>query len=303
MVDNDTGWPVCMRHGDCCRREHEALEPASCCAVERRAFTEPELWCARVYVNLRLRIANAGPTHDLLLGNPRIAALEGPIVTKRFHRAAASKRVSEVKGLVNLEPFCDALTECMRRNEGEEFDWPRICAVVDCMRERVGLGLKLVDEIGGLSDDAVAVAVAASISGSPFRLTALLPLLMFSEKRGRQALAELEELKVIVALEDHYRAFVSLGLEPNSLDGRQAGAHAAPSPREQEVARLVAQGLTNYQIGVRLGLSERTVETYIRRLFRKLNVSSRSQVVAWQMCQENVRLPLMANDPVEHTST
>lgn len=103
MVDNDTGWPVCMRHGDCCRREHEALEPASCCAVERRAFTEPELWCARVYVNLRLRIANAGPTHDLLLGNPRIAALEGPIVTKRFHRAAASKRVSEVKGLVNLD--------------------------------------------------------------------------------------------------------------------------------------------------------------------------------------------------------
>ena len=94
------------------------------------------------------------------------------------------------------------------------------------MRERVGLGLKLVDEIGGLSDDAVAVAVAASISGSPFRLTALLPLLTFSEKRGRQALAELEELKVIVALEDHYRAFVSLGLDVVGHDVVDAGVEA-----------------------------------------------------------------------------
>lgn len=38
---------------------------------------------------------------------------------------------------------------------------------------------------------------------------------------------------------------------------------------------------------MRLGLSQRTVETYVRRLFTKLDVNSRSQIVAWYMNQEN----------------
>lgn len=38
---------------------------------------------------------------------------------------------------------------------------------------------------------------------------------------------------------------------------------------------------------MRLGLSQRTVETYVRRLFTKLDVNSRFQIVAWYMNQEN----------------
>lgn len=38
---------------------------------------------------------------------------------------------------------------------------------------------------------------------------------------------------------------------------------------------------------MRLGLSQRTVETYVRRLFTKLDVNSRPQIVAWYMNQEN----------------
>ncbi|MFC0863301.1 AAA family ATPase [Sphaerimonospora cavernae] len=47
------------------------------------------------------------------------------------------------------------------------------------------------------------------------------------------------------------------------------------SPRELEVARLVAQGLTNQQVAQRLFLSVRTVETHLSRIFAKLEVSSR----------------------------
>ncbi len=57
------------------------------------------------------------------------------------------------------------------------------------------------------------------------------------------------------------------------------GAEVVPlSRREQEVALLVVQGLTNGQIAERLSLSERTVSTHVGRILRKLGVRSREQV-------------------------
>ncbi|MFI0419893.1 AAA family ATPase [Spongiactinospora sp. 9N601] len=51
------------------------------------------------------------------------------------------------------------------------------------------------------------------------------------------------------------------------------------SPREMEIAELVAQGQTNQQIAEKLYLSVRTVETHLSRVFTKLGVSSRVGVV------------------------
>ena len=50
------------------------------------------------------------------------------------------------------------------------------------------------------------------------------------------------------------------------------------SAREQEVARLVAEHLTNREIAARLYLSEKTVETHLRHVFEKLGVRSRGAV-------------------------
>lgn len=52
------------------------------------------------------------------------------------------------------------------------------------------------------------------------------------------------------------------------------------SPRELEIAKLVAQGLTNQQIASQLFLSVRTVETHLSRVFTKLGVGSRAAVAA-----------------------
>jgi len=54
---------------------------------------------------------------------------------------------------------------------------------------------------------------------------------------------------------------------------------AALSPREREVARLVADGQTNAQIAAQLHLSERTVEKHVSRVLGKLGLSSRTGVV------------------------
>jgi DNA-binding CsgD family transcriptional regulator len=62
-------------------------------------------------------------------------------------------------------------------------------------------------------------------------------------------------------------------------------ATAAPrsplSPRELEVARLVARGLTNKQIGETLYVSERTAENHVQHILVKLGFSNRSQIAVW----------------------
>jgi DNA-binding CsgD family transcriptional regulator len=54
----------------------------------------------------------------------------------------------------------------------------------------------------------------------------------------------------------------------------------ALTPSELEVVRLAAQGLTNPEIGQRLFISRRTVQTHLAHAFRKLDISSRVELAA-----------------------
>jgi predicted ATPase/DNA-binding CsgD family transcriptional regulator len=51
--------------------------------------------------------------------------------------------------------------------------------------------------------------------------------------------------------------------------------------RQAEVARLVAEGLSNRQIGARLFISERTVDSHVRSILNKLGFNSRAQIAGW----------------------
>lgn len=53
----------------------------------------------------------------------------------------------------------------------------------------------------------------------------------------------------------------------------------ALSKREREILRLVANGMSNREIAERLFLSPYTVETHVKRIYRKLAVSSRAMAV------------------------
>jgi len=63
-----------------------------------------------------------------------------------------------------------------------------------------------------------------------------------------------------------------------SRAGEQKGADL--SPQEQKVVALVAEGQTNKEIAVALGLSDKTVRNYLSNIFQKLQVSRRSQAAA-----------------------
>jgi len=60
-----------------------------------------------------------------------------------------------------------------------------------------------------------------------------------------------------------------------------AGPKAVLSPRELEVARLVADGASNAQTAAQLFIGERTVESHVASIFNKLGVDSRVQVARW----------------------
>ncbi|HTU76415.1 MAG TPA: LuxR C-terminal-related transcriptional regulator [Trebonia sp.] len=69
--------------------------------------------------------------------------------------------------------------------------------------------------------------------------------------------------------------------------GEHAAAAAAPAspweqltPRERQVAALVAQGMTNREIAARLVVSKRTIDAHVEHILAKLGFSSRVQVAA-----------------------
>ncbi len=52
------------------------------------------------------------------------------------------------------------------------------------------------------------------------------------------------------------------------------------TPREEQILHMVAVGHTNRQIGLRLGISEKTVEAHLSRIYLKLGVRNRAEAVA-----------------------
>ena len=78
---------------------------------------------------------------------------------------------------------------------------------------------------------------------------------------------------------------IDYGLGVDEPGERRQGASRTSSgdlsPREWEVAGLVAQGLSNRQIAEHLVISERTAENHVSHILDKLGLDSRTRIATW----------------------
>lgn len=94
----------------------------------------------------------------------------------------------------------------------------------------------------------------------------------YLRQEGRSDAAARESLhlrRAVHAAGDDLSLVLSARLDPESV----------LTPREREVAHLIAAGLTNREVAERLVVSERTIDNHLYRVFRKLGVKTREDLI------------------------
>ena len=138
---------------------------------------------------------------------------------------------------------------------------------------------------GSRADDiAPLLATGAKVVGYSFRLhpTAIaLALARGVDGYLSKALSAADLVRALSAIRDGETI-----ISPPRADGLESewpGDDAGLSPREAETVALIVHGLTNQQIADETFLSINTIKTIIRTAYEKMDVTTRSQAVAWGM--------------------
>jgi DNA-binding NarL/FixJ family response regulator len=76
-----------------------------------------------------------------------------------------------------------------------------------------------------------------------------------------------------------------LALQDAPIEHAASASDGPLTPRQLEVAMLIARGLTNRQIGERLVVSSHTVERHVENILHKLRLSSRTEIAVWMVAQ------------------
>ncbi|MGH3528882.1 MAG: ATP-binding protein [Pseudonocardiaceae bacterium] len=140
----------------------------------------------------------------------------------------------------------------------------------------------------GLFDDAVADLdharqVCAANGAAGYHVEALFELAVALGRRtGHGDAARARSLATDCAGRAKTLGMAPFATRAQELADRLGQAPAeALTPREREVAALVAQGRTNREIAARLYLSERTAQNHVQHILTKLDLSNRSQIAVW----------------------
>ena len=105
-------------------------------------------------------------------------------------------------------------------------------------------------------------------------------MLVNAREQLRKAYAMLSDMGVEAFAERAARELRATGENPRK---RTAEPTDALTAQELRIARLVATGATNREIGAQLFLSPRTIEAHLRNIFPKLNITSRRQIKDLQL--------------------
>lgn len=131
------------------------------------------------------------------------------------------------------------------------------------------------------SDDAIIGAIEAGASGYLLK-TASSAELVEAVRRvaaGELALAPSVTAKLVAQTRAAGAASTAAGGDASGTAHPHPGAGPALSARELQVLQLVADGLSNPEIALRLRIGEATVKTHLGKVFTKLEVNSRVRAV------------------------
>jgi DNA-binding CsgD family transcriptional regulator len=87
------------------------------------------------------------------------------------------------------------------------------------------------------------------------------------------------------------RAHLELVATGERVRRRQVGTEDLLTPQEARIARLVAEGASNPEIAGQLFISPRTVEYHLHKVFRKMGVGSRADLMRFPLDPEERKLP------------
>ncbi len=93
------------------------------------------------------------------------------------------------------------------------------------------------------------------------------------------------------------------GAAPTRTPGSWPGREHGLTPREAEILALICRGLTNAEIAGTLYLSVNSIKTYVRTLYRKIEVQRRSQAVRFGISNGFLHPTAMAERAAERTPT
>ncbi|MCX7770270.1 MAG: response regulator transcription factor [Proteobacteria bacterium] len=71
----------------------------------------------------------------------------------------------------------------------------------------------------------------------------------------------------------------------NNLNLNKNISNNGLTEQEKNIVKFVCEGLSNKQIAVNLSISEQTVKSHLNRVFKKLNITNRAQLVS--LCKDN----------------
>jgi DNA-binding CsgD family transcriptional regulator len=143
---------------------------------------------------------------------------------------------------------------------------------------------------GDAAEGHFADALGRADDARPFDLARIRLLYGEHLRRARRRIDAREQLRAAID------GFERLGAEPwaeraraelrasgETARKRDPGTAPRLTPQERQVARFVAQGLSNKEVAAQLYLSPRTIDAHLRNAFAKLGVTSRTQLAAMDL--------------------
>ncbi|MGH2427254.1 MAG: ATP-binding protein, partial [bacterium] len=181
-------------------------------------------------------------------------------------------------------------------------------AARDHFRESLEL-YRVLDDRRGIAQCLEGFAAVSFVAGRPAEATRLLaaadtlrtglgaPLAVSDRREYDRILEGLKAALNSAEFDEEWRIGRTLDLDAaihitlvtpstQSPAARQTGkVRETLTPREREVATLVARGLSNRDIAAKLGVAERTAISHVEHIMNKLGLHSRAQIAAWAVRQ------------------